>query len=109
MNAMQEKLFLELRHTQAEIENSLKKEQNPDWFIRILEDELTDIKIAIKKMSDGSFGKCEISGEIMPIDLIKNIPTLKSINDSKKLNSFYRKAINPFIVHLTLSFLSIIC
>lgn len=109
MNAMQEKLFLELRQTQAEIENSLRKQENPEWFIHILEDELTDVRLAIKKMSDGSFGKCEISGEIMPVNLIKNIPTLKSINDSKKLNSFYRKPLNPLIVYLTLSFLSIIC
>jgi RNA polymerase-binding transcription factor DksA len=97
LNAMQEQLFLELRQTQAEVENSLKNKQKQNWFTTILEEELADIKVALKKLSDGSFGQCEISGELLPTDLLKIIPTLKSKKDSENLDSFYRKSIkSPF-------------
>lgn len=93
MNAMQEQLFLELRQTQSEIENSLNNKQKQDWFINILEEELADIKVAMRKITDGNFGQCEISGELLPAELLKNIPTIKSVKDSENLEAFYRKPI----------------
>ena len=93
MNAMQEKLFLELRQTKVEIENSLKNKQNQDWFTTVLEEELSDISSAIKKLENGDFGKCEISGEFLPNDLLKMIPTLKSQEDSEYLVSYFKKPI----------------
>ena len=97
MNATQEQLFLELRQTQEEIEASLINKQKPAWFTTILEEELTDIKKAIEKIKDGSFGQCEISGELLPADLLKIIPTLKSVKDSNQLDIYYRKPFNaPF-------------
>lgn len=93
MNALQEKLFLELRQSQVEIENSLKSKLKKDWITPLLEEELADICLAIDKIKKGNYGQCEISGEFLPEDLLKVIPTLKSIKDSKKLELFYRKQI----------------
>jgi RNA polymerase-binding transcription factor DksA len=93
MNAMQEKLFLELRQTKVEIENSLKNKQNQDWFTTVLEEELSDISSAIKKLENGNFGQCEISGEFLPNELLNIIPTLRSQKDSEYLESYFKKPI----------------
>ncbi|WP_066066579.1 hypothetical protein [Neobacillus soli] len=98
MNALQEKLFLELRQTQEEIAKSLKNKQKHDWLSTILEEELADIDLALKKMEDGNFGQCEISGEFLPKDLLKMIPTLKSMKDSEYLEVYFKKPIdNSFL------------
>lgn len=94
MNATQEKLFLELRQTQAEIEASLKTKQRTDWMTPILKEELADICSAMEKIKNGSYGLCEISGELIPEDLLRSIPTLKSTSDSEKLHSFYKIPLN---------------
>ncbi|MFL6559725.1 MAG: hypothetical protein ACJ8MO_26875 [Bacillus sp. (in: firmicutes)] len=93
MNATQEQLFLELRHTKEEIEYSLRRNQKKAWFIAVLEEELSDINTAIQKLENGNFGQCEISGELLPNELLKIIPTLKSVKDSEYLSNFYKKPI----------------
>src|SRR4051812_42357806 len=82
MNAMQEELILELRKTQEEIVSSLKNKQENEWMIPILKDELADIATAIQKLEDGNFGQCERSGEPLPENLLKIMPTIKSSKDS---------------------------
>ncbi|WP_045515358.1 hypothetical protein [Neobacillus niacini] len=94
MNAMQEQLFWELRKTQLEILRSLKNKQKNDWIITILEDELADISTAIQKLEEGNFGQCETSGEPLPDNLLKIMPTIKSSRDTEILEHFYRKPIN---------------
>jgi RNA polymerase-binding transcription factor DksA len=93
MNALQEKLFLELRQTKVEIENSLNSKQNKDWFTTVLEEELSDITSAIQKLENGNFGQCEISGEFLPNELLNIIPTLRSQKDSEYLESYFKKPI----------------
>lgn len=93
MNAMQEQLFLELRQTKEEIEKSLKNKQKKNWLRKILEEELDDIDCAIKKLEDGNFGHCEISGEFLPEDLLKMIPTIKSFKDSEYLANYCKKTL----------------
>jgi RNA polymerase-binding transcription factor DksA len=93
MNAMQEKLFLELRQTKVEIENSLKNKQNQEWFKTVLEEELTDIQSAIEKLENGNFGQCEISGEFLSSELLTIIPTLRSQKDSEYLVMYFKKPI----------------
>jgi RNA polymerase-binding transcription factor DksA len=93
MNAMQEKLFLELRQTKEEIENSLKK-QKQQWLTSILKAELKDINTAIQKVEDGKYGQCEISGEFIPEDLLKMIPTIRSVKDTEDLEHFYKKPLS---------------
>lgn len=93
MNAMQEQLFWELRKTQVEIIRSLKNKQKNEWMIPLLEDELADITSAIQKLEDGNFGHCETSGEPLPENLLKIMPTIKSSKDTDELEHFYKKPI----------------
>ncbi|MCM3726020.1 hypothetical protein M3226_10030 [Neobacillus cucumis] len=94
MNAMQEKLFLELRQTKEEIENSLQKKRKQSWLTSILKAELADINSAIQKFEEGKFGQCEISGEFIPEDLLKMIPTIKSLKDTENLEYYYKKPLS---------------
>jgi RNA polymerase-binding transcription factor DksA len=93
MNALQEKLFLELRQIKSEIEYSLKNKENEDWLENILNDELKDVDAALAKIQTGSYGHCEISGELIPHDLLELIPTVKTLNDIKKLETYRKKTI----------------
>lgn len=97
MNAMQEELFWELRKTQLEILKSLKNKQKNEWIVTVLEDELADITTAIEKLKEGNFGQCESSGEPIPENLLKIMPTIKTSRDTEILEYFYRKPFNSSI------------
>lgn len=94
MDALQEKLFLELRQTQEEILTSLKNKEKNDWIMTILEEELTDINAAIEKLENGCYGQCDDSGEPFPDYLLKIMPTIKSTKDRETMEHFYRKPIS---------------
>lgn len=94
MNAFYETLYMELRQTEQEIRDALQKKTQAGWLKELLEKELTDIEKTINKFEIGNYGQCEISGELIPYDLLKVIPTLKSINEFQSIGSFYRKSLN---------------
>ena len=56
-----------------------------------IEGELDDIETALKKLESGTYGTCEISGELIPEHLLSMVPTLKSIEDCKMMSYFFRK------------------
>lgn len=94
MNATEEKLYVELRQTEQEILVSLTQRQKNDWLKSILEEELTDIRLAIDKVENGCYGQCELSGELFPEEFLKIMPTAKTRDDFQKVGSFYRKPIH---------------
>ncbi|HYK73490.1 MAG TPA: hypothetical protein VEV44_10310, partial [Pseudoneobacillus sp.] len=59
-----------------------------------VEDELRDIEIALKKLECGDYGKCEISGELIPFDLLTSVPIAQSLDDFDKMKTYLRKPIN---------------
>ncbi len=90
---MHKMLLEELRQSEEEILQSLQKIDSNIQIKGILEDELADIRLALQKAANGNYGLCEISGEMIPADLLKLIPTIKTVNDVSNLESFYRKPI----------------
>lgn len=93
MNANTEKLLMELRQTKTEIERSITTKQTNDWLRTFLEEELADVNNALVKLIEGNFGQCEISGELLPPDLLAVIPTIRSFKDSKMIGNYYKKPI----------------
>ncbi|MDP4085391.1 MAG: hypothetical protein Q8934_12360 [Bacillota bacterium] len=91
MNAFYETLYLELRQIEQEIKKSLQKRNQQAWLTQLIKEELQDIESSISKFEKGNFGQCEISGELIPEDLLKVIPTLKTKNEFQNIESFYRK------------------
>jgi RNA polymerase-binding transcription factor DksA len=94
MDALYERLYLELRQSEDEIKESLISRQNQDWLSLLLEEELKDISFTIRKMEKGKFGLCEISGELLPVERLKSVPTLKSVKDLQGMDSYFRKPIH---------------
>jgi RNA polymerase-binding transcription factor DksA len=94
MEALYERLYLELRQSEDEIKESLITRQNHDWLSLLLEEELADISFTIRKMEKGKFGLCEISGELLPVERLKSVPTLKSVKDLQSMDSYFRKPIH---------------
>ncbi|MCQ6279734.1 hypothetical protein [Bacillus sp. EB600] len=94
MDAMHEMLYEELRQSEKEVLHSLEKKNHDQQLTLIFEEELADIRSAIEKVKNGNFGLCEISGELIPGELLKSLPTLKSINDLSNLENYYRKPLH---------------
>lgn len=93
MDAKAEGLYTELRNTRQEILERLMEGNSSALIKPILLEELHDIEQTLSKIETGSFGKCEISGELLPSDLLHMIPTLKTMEDCSRLGKFYRKSI----------------
>ncbi|PWW27447.1 hypothetical protein DFO73_108189 [Cytobacillus oceanisediminis] len=93
MDAKAEGLCSELRNTRQEILERLMEGNSSALIKPILLEELHDIEQALKKIENGDYGKCEISGELLPADLLEMVPTLKTMEDCSKLGKYYRKSI----------------
>jgi hypothetical protein len=93
MDAKAEGLYTELRNTRQEILERLMEGNSSALIKPILLEELHDIEQTLSKIETGSFGICEISGELLPADLLHMIPTLKTMEDCSRLGKFYRKSI----------------
>ncbi|MCQ6274022.1 hypothetical protein JMM81_03385 [Bacillus sp. V3B] len=85
-------IYSELRKTKEELVQRLKNKQCSPLVKPYIEGELKDIETALQKLETGTFGTCEISGELIPKELLTIIPTLKSIDDCKTVSYFIRKA-----------------
>ncbi|WP_071395407.1 TraR/DksA family transcriptional regulator [Bacillus tuaregi] len=79
-------IYSDLRKTKEELVQRLDKECCSPLAKPYIEAELKDIETALKKIETGTFGTCEVSGELMPLELLQIIPTLKSIEDCKTVN-----------------------
>ncbi|MFO1445828.1 hypothetical protein KDN24_22040 [Bacillus sp. Bva_UNVM-123] len=86
-------LYSELRTTKMELQKSLEDESCSPLIKPIIKAELHDIESTLQKLEKGNFGICELSGELMPMDLLMNVPTLKSLKDCNELDRYYRKGI----------------
>ncbi len=51
-------------------------------------EEINDIESAINKIKTGTFGMCEISGELIPGEILELIPTIKTIQEIKSMDKF---------------------
>jgi RNA polymerase-binding transcription factor DksA len=91
MNALHEMLYEELRQSEQEVLQSLQKKDKNHCLKSILEEELEDIQLALKKVKSGNYGMCELSGELIPEEFLKIVPTIKSVQDLGNVKTFCRK------------------
>lgn len=91
MNHVLDQLYDELHLIKKELlQKKSERIDKKDIISYYIEAELSDIKSAIEKMNQGSFGQCEYSGEQLPLDWITTIPTLKTKEDIKVIQSFFK-------------------
>ena len=93
MDQQQNEIYSELRKTKQELIENLEGGGKSSSIIKsYIEGELKDIEAALQKLEKGTFGTCEVSGELIPEDLLTIVPTLKSIDDCKTLQYLIRKS-----------------
>jgi hypothetical protein len=85
MDPHQIEIYSELRKTKQELMEKLQVGNSSNLIKPYIEDELKDIETALHKLENGTYGTCEISGELIPEDLLTIVPTLKSIDDCRTL------------------------
>ena len=91
MNHKINEIYSELRSTKEELLQRLENENCSKLVKPYIEGELKDIEAALKKLESGTYGTCELSGELIPEHLLLMVPTLKSIEDCKMMSYFFRK------------------
>ncbi len=83
MDQLYFEIYSELRITKQEL---IDKIQTCSLLVKpFIEEELNDIETALKKLENGTYGTCEVSGELIPSELLYVVPTLKSMEDCKTL------------------------
>ncbi|MHC0037240.1 TraR/DksA family transcriptional regulator [Pseudoneobacillus sp. C159] len=91
MKVFEKKLYEELRDFERELAEKLRNNTVHQNVRKFVEAELKDVQTTIQKIECGEFGKCEISGELIPFDLLAAIPTAKSLQDFDQMKSYFRK------------------
>ncbi|WNS77102.1 hypothetical protein RRV45_08980 [Bacillus sp. DTU_2020_1000418_1_SI_GHA_SEK_038] len=93
MDAKAEPLYSELRKTRMELLERLMDNNSSSLIKPIIKAELLDVEDTLNKIELGLFGRCEISGEPIPEELLTMVPTIKSLDDYGKIDSYFRKGI----------------
>ncbi len=93
LNSTIEKLYTELRITQIELATTLRVKRDSK-INKYIEEELKDVEETMQKLENGNFGMCEMSGELLPVDLLEMIPTIRTKEDINSIQSYYRKSIH---------------
>jgi RNA polymerase-binding transcription factor DksA len=91
MKVFEKKLYEELRDFEREMKVKLEKNLVDQKIKLFVEAELQDIQTTLNKLECGEYGKCEMSGELMPYDLLAAVPTAKTINDFEDMKGFFKK------------------
>ncbi len=86
-------IYKELRETRTELLAYLNDGQKDERILHYINDELHDIEAALEKMENGEYGKCEVSGEYLPYEVLQTIPTAKSAVELDQIEQYYRKPI----------------
>ncbi|MBY0120771.1 hypothetical protein [Bacillus sp. S/N-304-OC-R1] len=93
MDAKAETLYSELRKTRMELIERLNDDDASPLIKPIIQEELSDVEDTLNKIELGLFGRCEISGELIPEELLTMVPTIKSLDDYQKIDGYFRKGI----------------
>jgi RNA polymerase-binding transcription factor DksA len=96
MKVFEKKLYEDLRDFERELENKLRNDLVHQKIRKYVEAELKDVQSTLQKLECGQFGKCEMSGELMPYDLLYEVPIAKSINDFDDMKHYLKK---PYTYH----------
>jgi hypothetical protein len=86
-------IYNELRETRTELLAYLDYDQKDERILQYILDELKDIETALNKVENGEYGKCEISGEYLPYELLQTIPTARSVTELHQAEQYCRKPI----------------
>lgn len=84
-------IYNELRETKTELLAYLNSKNTNERILQYIKAELEDIDTALMKIENGEYGRCEISGEFLPPEVLQSIPTAKSAFEIAQLEQYCRK------------------
>jgi DnaK suppressor protein len=58
-------------------------------LVEDMQNDLYDIELALQKIENGLYGYCEITGESIPIEKLKVLPTGRTMEDFSFVRSYY--------------------
>lgn len=93
MEKTTERLYLELKEMKKELIEGLKNKNCSPLIAPLIKEEIQDVEEAMKKIENGTFGLCELSGEFIPESYLYSLPTIKSKKDIEQLQQFYCKSL----------------
>ena len=93
MDAKAETLYSELRKTRMELIERLEDEQASPLIQPMIKAELLDVEDTLNKIELGVFGRCEMSGELIPEELLTMVPTIKRLDDYGEIDGYFRKGL----------------
>jgi RNA polymerase-binding transcription factor DksA len=91
LKVFEKKLYEELRDFEREMNGRLENDLVHHKIITYVKDELKDIRSTLHKLECGEFGKCEISGELIPYDLLYAVPIAKTLDDFEEMKTYFKK------------------
>ncbi|CAM3697441.1 hypothetical protein [Mesobacillus zeae] len=83
----------ELRRTRDELAAYLHEGAEESPVLPFIRAEYDDVELAIKKLEAGNFGKCELSGELLPEGLLGMVPTARNTSDLNRMGEYLRKSL----------------
>ncbi|SEM45916.1 hypothetical protein SAMN05192533_10312 [Mesobacillus persicus] len=84
-------IYEELRRTKEELLNRIQMAEQNSPILLYIKAELDDVERALAKIEAGDFGRCEMSGELLPDGLLGMVPTARTEEDLKLMEAYLRK------------------
>lgn len=91
MKVFEKNLYEELRDIEREMKKRLENDLVDDKIKNFVIEELKDVQSTLHKLDCEEFGRCEISGELIPFDLLRTVPTARTMNDFHEIKTFFKK------------------
>ncbi|UPM53124.1 TraR/DksA family transcriptional regulator [Gottfriedia acidiceleris] len=90
-NELLHRLFSEpISSTDIEQQHSIFEETNKHHIlVEDMQNDLYDIEIALQKIDHGLFGYCEVTGQAIPIEKLKVLPTGRTLEDFSFVRNHY--------------------
>ncbi|RDI47530.1 hypothetical protein [Falsibacillus pallidus] len=93
MEETKKRLYQQLIESHIELNQHLSVHPLVKHYI---EQEKNDIKHALSKFENDTFGICEFSGELIPLDIMHHLPTIRNTNEWKEIHKKFGKSNIPY-------------
>lgn len=92
---LQAKLF-EYASFRSSAEHVSMNEVQTATLLYHIKEELQDVSLAIAKIEQGTYGICEATGDVIPLEQMSILPTARTVDDFLYHRQYEKKAFTPY-------------
>ncbi|MCP1148371.1 MULTISPECIES: hypothetical protein [Bacillus] len=92
---LQAKLF-EYTSFRSSAEHISMNEVQTATLLYHIKEELQDVSLAIAKIEQGTYGICEATGDVIPLEQMSILPTARTVDDFLYHKQYEKKAFTPY-------------